>query len=756
MKDANYKLNLFVLVGLLFISSCMAQQVDIVRDKKAETEIVISSRPSNLERKAALVLQEYIKRITGVPLAILSNPSGTKKHVVYIGNNFYQQRIGKKVGLGNEGFEISVRDGQVYLTGGSGKGLLYGVYELIEKQFGARKYDQGPAWVPRRSSLTLPQDFNLRFEPALRYRESYYPASADAEYLDWHHLHRFEDLWGLWGHSFFKIIPPEDYFQQHPEYFALTNGKRSATQLCLTNPDVQKIAINYFRRAIADNPDAVYWSIAPMDGKGYCTCDRCTKVDQEEGGPQGTLLRFVNRIAAQFPEQNFTTLAYGYTAEAPKITRPLDNVYVLLSTIDATRERGLAVNPTAAPFRRQLNDWSKISSHIFVWDYTTQFTAYINPFPMYDHYQSNIAYMYQNGVKGIFEHGPGHTQADMSAYASYLQAKILWNPELDQAEVEEDFLDGYYGAASKDIKKYLKQLIDARKTSRSTLDIYGNPILSRHGYLSLEKMRLFKELVNNAQKAVAGDPKFISRVKLIALGLEYAALEQSKAYGDHPFGFLNRKASGEWMVNPNWMTRIDEFLDHALRSGAIELAETDGSLEQYRQQWLTLLNKPYLPSLLQGIHPQFKPSFLEDFPANGKTTLNDGLSGTTDYSYNWLLFDSKDVEINFPFPNETMASQIQLNFLLDPAHYLFLPDGIAVESSEDNISYVNIGKYKIDTGLIAEGPICYPVSFDLKQQKGRFLKVKITFSQEFPHWFEGSKHRKPLFAIDEIHADQAD
>jgi len=179
--------------------------------------------------------------------------------------------------------------------------------------------------------------------------------------------------------------------------------------------------------------------------------------------------------------------------------------------------------------------------------------------------------------------------------------------------VEEDFLDGYYGTASKDIKKYLKQLIDARKTSRSTLDIYGNPILSRNGYLRLEKMKLFKELFNNAQKTVAGDPKFLSRVKLIALGLEYAALEQAKAYGDHPFGFLNRKANGQWVVNPNWMKRIDEFLDHALRGGAIELAETGGSLEQYRQQWLTLLNKSYLPSLLQGIREKIETEDLEIF-----------------------------------------------------------------------------------------------------------------------------------------------
>ncbi|WP_293879726.1 DUF4838 domain-containing protein [Sphingobacterium sp. UBA1498] len=752
MKDTNYRLSLFIVVAVFLISSCMAQQLDIVRDRKAETEIVISEHPSVLERKAAQVLQDYVKRITGAELAILSSPSGTKKHVVYIGNTFYQEAMGKKVVLGREGFEIIVREGQIYLTGGSGKGLLYGVYELIEKQFGARKYDQGPAWVPKRSNLSLPLNFHFCYEPPLRYRESYYPASADGEYLDWHHLHRFEDLWGLWGHSFFKIIPPEKYFRQHPEFFAFTNGKRSATQLCLTNHEVQKIAINYLRQAIADNPDAVYWSIAPMDGKGYCTCDRCTKVDQEEGGPQGTLIRFVNGVAAQFPDRYFTTLAYGYTAEAPKITRPSSNVYVMLSTIDATRERGLGDNPTATSFRRQLNDWSKISSNIFVWDYTTQFTAYLNPFPMYDHYQSNIAFMNQHGVKGVFEHGSGHTLGDMSAYASYVQAKSLWNPELDPIEVENDFLEGYYGPATKSVKKYLNQLLNARNTSRSTLDIYGNPILSRRGYLGPEKMRMYKDLLEDGRKAVIGDPKFLSRIDLITLGLEYASLEQAKAYGDHPLGFLTSKADGQWIVNPNWIKRIDLFLDCALRGGAVELAEVNGSLDQYRKQWLTLLDKPYLPSLLQGVHPFFKPLFLQDFPANGKITLNDGLSGTIDYNYNWLLFDGKDVEIIFPFSRETQPAQVHLNFLLDPAHYLFLPDEVKVESSNDNISYVRIGTHKIDSSVIREGPICYPVSFGLKTQPARFLKVKLSFSQEFPSWFEGSRHRKPLFAIDEIRA----
>ncbi len=745
------QVRLFLILLIPLINSCGANELDIVSDKKAMAEIVMPMAPSSLERKSALVLQDYIRRITGVTLDILSGPSNTKKHVFFVGNSLHADEKKKASALSNEGFEIIVRGDHIYLTGGAGKGLLYGVYELIEKQFGARKYDQGPALIYRRANLTLPKDLFLRYAPPLRYRESYYPPSTDGEYLDWHHLHRFEDLWGLWGHSFFKIIPPERYFKAHPEYFSLTNGKRQASQLCLTNPEVQKIAIAYFRAAIADNPDAQYWSIAPMDGRGHCTCDRCAKVDAEEGGPQGSLIRFVNAVAAHFPEQLFTTLAYGYTAEAPKRSKPRENVYVMLSTIDVTRQQGIATNPTAAAFRRQLKQWSQLSPNIFVWDYTTQFTAYLSPFPMYDQYRDNIAYMYRNGVKGIFEHGSGATLGDMSAFASYMQAKSLWDPMMDQDQVAADFLNGYYGEAAEFVKDYMQLLIKARQSSNTILDIYGNPISARQGYLNEQHINRYRKTLAAAREKAVSQPLFLTRVNTLALGLEYAALEQAKSYGVHPLGFLQQLAEGKLGVAPHWAARVDRFLENALKAGGRELAEVNGSLEEYRNQWLRIMSRPYKTSLLLGQIPTFRPVYLADYPANGDHTLSDGLLGDTDYSYNWLLFNGGNVEIIFPLQQEQIASRVQLNFLLDPAHYLFLPNKIQVEGSEDGRVYTSVGMQQLsDYVPVERGAMVHPISVEIQQRKIRYLRIAISFSDELPDWFDGGRHRKPLVAIDEI------
>ncbi|QEC73975.1 DUF4838 domain-containing protein [Arachidicoccus ginsenosidivorans] len=87
--------------------------------------------------------------------------------------------------------------------------------------------------------------------------------SEDPAYLNWHGLHRFEDLWGIWGHSYNKLIPPSVYFKKHPEYYALVNGVRQPTQLCLSNPEVLKKVIDTLKIMMAENPDAIYWSVAP-------------------------------------------------------------------------------------------------------------------------------------------------------------------------------------------------------------------------------------------------------------------------------------------------------------------------------------------------------------------------------------------------------------------------------------------------------------------------------------------------------------
>lgn len=112
------------------------------------------------------------------------------------------------------------------------------------------------------------------------------------------------------------MVPPFLY-DTHPEYFSEINGKRIApvgkeggTQLCLTNPDVLKLSVEKLRKEMSKpvtgmpvwaDSTATYWSISQMDGNGNCTCDECKRLDKYDGSPSGSILSYVNKVAAKFP-----------------------------------------------------------------------------------------------------------------------------------------------------------------------------------------------------------------------------------------------------------------------------------------------------------------------------------------------------------------------------------------------------------------------------------------------------------------------
>ena len=148
--------------------------------------------------------------------------------------------------------------------------------------------------------------------------------------------------WGTWVHTFNSLVPPEIYFKDHPEYFALRDGKRLPTQLCLTNPEVVKVVIQNLRRQIAQNPRAKYWSVSQNDNRQYCKCDECRALDEKEGSHSGTMINFVNQVAEQFPDYMISTLAYEYTRKAPATIKPAKNVNIMLCSIEVRRDLPIA------------------------------------------------------------------------------------------------------------------------------------------------------------------------------------------------------------------------------------------------------------------------------------------------------------------------------------------------------------------------------------------------------------------------------
>ena len=755
MSAINKLLMLLVFTTELIACKSHAQDIVLVNDKQSEYTIIIPEKPTPLEKKAATVLQTYIRTTTGCELPIHNEEKRHAKSAIYIGETFYGNKAypGK---LKNEGYLLEVYNSSLLIKGGSGRGLLFGVYEFLERYAGCRMYYTDATIAPTKKMLAIPGDLKIEESPAFEYREAYYPPSLSDPYLEWHKLHRLNDLWGLWGHSFDKLVPGKIWFATHPEYFAMVKGVRQSSQLCLSNKDVFDLVVSELQRRIKANPEAMYWSVSQNDDNGYCQCPQCKAIDDEQGGPQGSLITFVNKVAKQFPDKRITTLAYGYSHKSPKSLKPADNVYVFLSDIEAYRDKPLREEGTAAPFRHDLETWGKLTQNIFVWDYTTQFTNYLAPFPNIETFKSNICFMKEKGVRGIFTQGSGETYSEWGELKSYVLAKLLWDTGANVQKMTDEFLSAYYGdGAAKYLTQYLSLMHERMKASKRKLDIYGNPESEYNTWLSPDNIDQYSQLLDKAEAEAEKNPVWQERLTRCRLSLDYAVYQQARVFGIEKYGVFVKDDKGKWVVKPRFSEKINAFVTNCNKAGVKEMSEDGAKPDQYLAEWDSIFAKGVTPSKIVGAKVELKFPFAGDYPAKGVRTLVDGNPGYKDFSYNWLCFYGVPMVATIKPDAPVSCTSVKLHFLDDPRHWIFPPDSISLELAINGAEFQPAGSLAIPQE---------PEHFDVRipeyvipiklKKKETITGIRITAKcpATFPAWRDSDK-KKPMIACDEIFAD---
>jgi hypothetical protein len=731
----------------MFTIPCSAQSLELAKNGSSPYIIRLPIQPSAIDIKSATVLQDYFYRVTGVRLLIDKRKEITSP-AFFIGHGS-SAVIDKEVsGLAEDGFIIRVTQKNITIAGNQGKGTLYGVYTFIEKYMGCRKWDGLPAFTPKTATLLVSSSITEKQWPVIRYREAYFPPSFDDEYLDWHKLQRFETEWGLWGHSFFKLVPPKTYYKQHPEYFSLVNGKREPVQLCLSNATVLKIAIDRLQKLINENQGAKYWSVSPNDDIGNCECDKCASLDLADGGPQGSLIYFVNAVAAHFPNKIITTLAYGYSARATIKTRPAQNVAVMVSSIDAYRTKPLETEPTAGTFRKNLLQWKEKASRLFVWDYGTQFTNYLTPFPVTNTFGPNIRFLIQYGATGIFAQGSENSYSDMAELKSYVLAKLLWNPEADADNIIQEFLQGYYGRAAPAINEYLFLLNKNLSANNTQLDIYGNPVNDYTGYLSPQNMDAYSQLMDKAEQLAEADKLAYQRVHTMRLSQEYVYLQQSKFFGKDRHGVFQKNNEGTYVIRPGLEQRVERFTDLCKEMGVKELSEGGISPEKYKTEWKSIITAGPKTNLAANSVVQLSYAFVPEYPSKKERTLVDETPGYADFSYNWLCFYGVPLEAVIDMGAIKKVNTISATFLEDARHWIFRPASVSVEISADGIQYRSVNIISSQTPeedyTIGVLPFRFTVNDNI-----RYIRVNAANQPALPAW-RYHKYKKPMLACDEI------
>jgi len=503
-------------------------------------DIIVPRSASAAEEYAAEELRRHLHAICGVGPQFRS-ADHIAGPAVHVNDRGAAEAAGIDVAglsLGPESFHLETRGGEVYILGGGPRGVLYGVYELLET-LGCRWYTPELTYLPRRADVTLPPQcrtespaFEFRdmliwesFDPVWRVRSRINGNSPPVpQYMGGHVLYH------LFVHTFGVYVPPDEFFASHPEYFSFFHGRRQhvQTQLCLTNPDVLRIVTQRVLQRMTENPGATLFSISQNDWSGYCECPACAAIAAEEGSQAGPILRFVNAVAAEtakvFPDKLIDTLAYAYSLDAPRRVRPHRNVRVRLCSINCCQSHGLGRcdHAESRRFHRALEGWSHLTDQMYIWHYITNFLQYPQPVPNLDEMHYNIGLYHKFGVCGLFMQGMGQEGggAESSALRAYVLSRLMWKPDQDVWPIVDEFLSAYYGPAAASVRQYLDLFHQpVRDDPTLHLSLYESP-----------KNRLFDgDILARADAALAAGQKLAKaaqrkRVVMLRHGLSHVRL----------------------------------------------------------------------------------------------------------------------------------------------------------------------------------------------------------------------------------------
>lgn len=517
--------------------------------------IVVAEDAILAERHAAEELRRFLLQAAGADLPVCGDGSGMEEYEIVVGENAHSRLLGLDVaseGLGGEGFVIRAVGNRVVIAGGKPRGTLYGVYEFLERYAGCRWFTSKVSRVPRLPRLALPP-IDLKIVPALEYREVFYTDAFDGDWAARNRMngqhHRLDETHGGklvytgFVHTFDSLVPVKEHFDSHPEYFSMVDGERlrEHTQLCLTNEDVFALALAGVKRWIAENPGTKIVSVSQNDCYNPCQCPACSALDEKEGSQSGSLIHFVNRIAGavgkEYPDVLIDTLAYNYTRKPPKHAVPAPNVVVRLCSIECCfahplnecREISYPYKgriPDDSSFAGDIQGWSKICRRLYVWDYVTNFSNYLMPFPNFRVLQPNVRFLERHHVRGIFEEG-NFSEGGCGEFAelrAYVLARLLWDADADVEAAIGEFLGAYYGGAAPYIRTYLDLLHDRTAAGGFHFGIYDQPTAE---YLDDGLIAESLALMDKAAQAAVGDE--LRRVGIARLPLEFTRLSRLPA-----------------------------------------------------------------------------------------------------------------------------------------------------------------------------------------------------------------------------------
>jgi hypothetical protein len=435
---------------------------------QALTPIVIAPNASLATKAVAADLADYLGKISGAKFEVQIG-DGSRGIVLGTLAEFPNASLNDSLAMrgkydGKEAFAIHTEKQRLLLIGATDLGASHAAFTLLE-QLGCRWFFPAKEWevVPRQPVLSV--SLQMTDRPRILARRIWYGygvfadkghphgASALKDYDNWARRNRMAGSFRVnAGHAWQTIIlENKKVFAEHPEYLALVKGKRGGEQLCVSNPEVRRLATAWAFSSIEKNPDREMVSMECSDGGGQCECDNCAKLGSISDRVFGLASDVAREVALKYPGKLVGCLAYNEHSEPPSFALE-PNVYVQLTAGFIrgryTHDQLLELWPQKC---RNLGFYEYFS--VWLWDFDrlpggnggnlTRTRA------MIDRYlRAGATSLDAESGNNWGVHGRGY----------YIANKLLWDPHSDVDELLADFYQKAFGPAASAMQRYYERI----------------------------------------------------------------------------------------------------------------------------------------------------------------------------------------------------------------------------------------------------------------------------------------------------------
>lgn len=437
---------------------------------KSAFPVIVSKDASKTTKDNAAVLASYLAKMTGARFKI---EEGDGSYGIVLGRQADFSALPKKFDADpsdpkrTEEYLLYTHPKGLLLVGASDLGAQNAMWDFLGRQ-GYRQYFPGPTWEIIPSVPKMSASYDEVQKPSYIMRAVWFSGGAYSEsgerYKDWCRKNRQER--GFYinaGHSYDGFINHnKKIFEEHPEYYALVDGKRKGPKLNIANPDLRRLFVDSKLAELRKYPNQLSVSVDPSDGGGWDESEEAQKI----GSPSNQAVMLANEVAEAIGKefQGRYVGMYGYNQHAePPTIKVNPNIFVLVAT---------AFRGTRLSMKEQMEGWKKQGAILGIRDYLSYAAA------NYDiparcarlasaEKKAEALKNYHDWGARVYS-GESGDNWGINGLLYYTVARVLWDVN-DTAFIDglfEEFLKNCFGPVAEDIRPYYEALSPA-----------GNPVL---------------------------------------------------------------------------------------------------------------------------------------------------------------------------------------------------------------------------------------------------------------------------------------